>query len=395
MELLAPAGDFEKLKFAFLYGADAVYFGGQNYSLRANAKNFSLEEIKQATIYAHNLGKKVYVTVNIVFHDEDFKGLKKYLRYLATIKVDAVIVSDIAVIKMINENNLPLKIFLSTQVSVLNQKSALFWQKFGVKRIILAREASKKDIKSIKKIPGLEVETFVHGAMCTSFSGKCILSNYITNRDANRGGCAQICRWAFNVKNKPALNITAKDLNMVNHIADLIDLQVDSLKVEGRMRSIYYIATVILCYRRIIDKTLNHTLTKQEQLYYLNILNRCANRDSAPQFFTRLPKVSEQYFDNAIAASNQDFLGLVIKYDKKKQVAIIEQRNNFKIGDEVQFFHPEMETFNYKINTIYDKADNPIEIARHPQMIVKLPIKQPLKENTLMRIKIFDKNDFL
>ena len=210
-ELLAPAGDFERLKFAFLYGADAVYFGGQNFSLRANAKNFSQEEINEATRYAHNLGKKVYVTVNIVFYDEDINGLDEYLKYLDNIKVDGIIASDILVIKRVKELNLNLHISLSTQASALNSKTVKFWKNLGVNRVVLAREASKEEMKLIKST-GIEVETFIHGAMCTSFSGKCILSNYMTLRDSNRGGCAQICRWNFNVDNNPDLTITPKDL---------------------------------------------------------------------------------------------------------------------------------------------------------------------------------------
>ena len=197
IELLAPAGSLEKMKFAFLYGADAVYFGGKNYSLRANAKNFSLEEMKEAVFLAHSLNKHVYVTVNIVFHNEDLSGLEEYLRYLSSIKVDAIITSDIAVMNLINTKKIDLEIHVSTQASILNYEAALFYKKIGATRLVLAREASKYDIKRIKDETGLEIECFVHGAMCTSISGRCVLSNYCTNRDSNRGGCAQICRWMF------------------------------------------------------------------------------------------------------------------------------------------------------------------------------------------------------
>ena len=193
-ELLAPAGDFEKMKFAYLYGADAIYCGGQNFSLRANAKNFSLEELKEASSYAHSLGKKIYVTVNIVFHDENLTGLEEYLKYLDSINIDGIIASDIVVIKMCHNLNLGLSVCLSTQASTLNSRAVKFWQKLGVTRVVLAREASRKDLINIAKT-GVEIETFIHGAMCTSFSGKCVLSNYMTNRDSNRGGCAQVCRW--------------------------------------------------------------------------------------------------------------------------------------------------------------------------------------------------------
>lgn len=391
IELLAPAGRLENILFAFHYGADAVYFGGQKYSLRANAKNLDLEEIKKATILAHELGKKVYVTVNIVFHDNDFSGLEDYLKSLAKIGIDAIIASDISVVMLRNELNLPLEIHLSTQASVLNSKSALFWQRLGVKRIVLAREAHRDDIISIKKTTGLDLETFIHGAMCTSFSGKCVLSNYVTLRDANRGGCAQICRWNFQTQDKKDLLITPKDLNMVPFIKDMMDIGINSFKIEGRMRSIYYIATVILVYRRLIDKINEGTLTLKEQEYFLNILNRCANRDSTPQFYDKLPGVNEQYYVGREELSNQDFLGLVLEYDEKTKIAKIEQRNYFKVGDEVQFFGPDHETFNYKIKEILDENLDKIDVARHPQMIVYLKIDKTVAKYDMMRVKIFSK----
>lgn len=389
VELLAPAGRIENIYFAFHYGADAVYFGGQNYSLRANAKNLNLDEIKEATTLAHSLGKKVYVAVNIVFHDQNFAGLEEYLKSLDEIGVDAIIASDLSVVKMASELTLNFEVHLSTQASVLNSKSAKFWQSLGVKRIVLAREASRENIMAIKKM-GIDVECFIHGAMCCSFSGKCILSNYVTGRDANRGGCAQICRWNFACESGPDLLITPKDLNMVPFIKDMLDIGVNSFKIEGRMRSIYYIATVILVYRRIIDKILTNTLTEKEEKYYLNILNRCANRDSTPQFYDKLPGVDEQYFVGREELSNQDFLGLVLDYDAKENLVKIEQRNYFKVGDIVQFFGPDTPTFEATITEIYDENKEKISVARHPQMIVYLKIDQKLQKNDMMRIKVFD-----
>ena len=393
-ELLAPAGDFEKLEFAYLYGADAVYFGGQNFSLRANAKNFSLEDIKKATEYAHSLGKKVYVTVNIVFHNKDFDGLDEYLKYLDSINIDGIIASDIAVIKRVQELKLHFSVSLSTQASLLNTRAVKFWRNLGVTRVVLAREASREEVKKIKDT-GIEVETFIHGAMCTSFSGKCVLSNYMTLRDSNRGGCAQVCRWNFGVEGMPDLTITPKDLNMIPFIKDEIDLGVDSFKIEGRMRSIYYVATVIWCYRRMIDAAINNTLTIGLEKYYLNILNRCANRESTPQFYDKLPGVNEQYFNGRIEVSNQDFLGLVIGYDEEKCEVIVESRNYFKIGDVVEFFGPNMETITYKINKIYSDTDEEIDVSRHPKTVVKLPINENIEKNAMMRLKVFDKSEFI
>lgn len=394
IELLAPAGSLEKIKYALMYGADAVYFGYKNYSLRANAKNLDLDEIKTAVDYAHSLGKKVYVTVNIVFHNEDFKGLKDYLIYLSEIQVDAIITSDVAVMNMIRENNIDLCIHVSTQASILNYEAALFYKKLGATRVVLAREASEEDIKRIKRETGLEIECFVHGAMCTSISGRCVLSNYCTNRDSNRGGCAQICRWTFDYEKdgekvcEEPFSMTPKDLNMVPFIKDMIDAGVNSFKIEGRMRSIYYVSTVILIYRRLIDKILNNTLTSEYSSYALNILNRVANRESTPQFFDKLPGVNEQYYLGRCEYSNQDFLGLVIDY--KDGIATIEERNYFKIGDEVQFFGPSTETKNFRIEEILDEDGKIVEEANHPQMIVKIRVPFELKKHDMMRLKVFD-----
>ena len=391
IELLAPAGDIEKLKFALLYGADAVYIGGQNFSLRANAKNFSLEDIKEAVEFAHSLNKRVYVTVNIVFHDEDLSGLEQYLKELSLIKVDAIIVSDFYVIKLIEDKKIPLEVHVSTQASTLNSAAAKFYQKHGVKRIVLAREASKENIQKIKEKTGLDLECFVHGAMCTSISGRCVLSNFLTNRDANRGGCAQICRWTFQSENKPVFSMTSKDLNMVAHIESMIDIGVNSFKVEGRMRGIYYIATVILSYRKMIDKVLSHTLTIEDQQHYLKVLNRVANRESKDQFYKTFPDETDQYFLGREEVSNQDFLGLVLDYDEEHKIALIEQRNYFKVGDIVEFFGPNLEVSEYQIQEIQDEKGTKIEVANHPNMIVRLPIGFKVQKYDMMRIKMFDK----
>ena len=394
-ELLAPAGDFERLYFAFLYGADAVYFGGQNFGLRANAKNFNLEEIKKATEYAHSLGKKVYVTVNIVLHDSDFVGLDEYLKYLDEISVDSIIVSDIAVIKRVKELGLKIAMCLSTQASTMNSRAVKFWKNLGVTRVVLAREASREAIQRIKDT-GIEVEAFIHGAMCTSFSGKCVLSNYMTLRDANRGGCAQICRWDFERSDgEVPLTITPKDLNMVEFLEDEINMGIDSFKIEGRMRSIYYVATVIWCYRKMIDGIINKTITDADKKYYLAILNRCANRESAPQFFDKLPGETEQYFTGREELSNQDFLGLVVDYDEDAKIATIETRNYFEIGTEVEFFGPNTETFRIVLNKIYNDSMESIAVSRHPKTLVKIPVAQKLAKNDFMRLKAIDKSQIL
>lgn len=396
IELLAPAGDLEKLKIAFLYGADAVYIGGKEFSLRANAQNFTLEQIKEATHYAHLLKKKIYVTTNIVLHNENLEGLENYLKELDKIGIDAIIASDIIVLETAKKCHVKYELHLSTQSSVLNEGAAIFYKNLGVQRIVLAREASKDDIKAIKEKTNLDLECFIHGAMCTSISGKCVLSNYYTNRDANRGGCAQICRWMFNSDLSPTnFSMTSKDLNLISHIQEMIEIGVNSFKVEGRMRGIYYIATVILTYRRLIDGILNKTLKESDIKYSLDILNRCANRESTPQFFTTLPTEKEQYFLGRDEVSNQDFLGLVKGYDKEKKVVLIEERNIFHLGDTVEFFGPNLETFSLKLSKIYDEDDTPILVANHPGMLVKIPVPIELHEYDMMRLKVFDKKDYV
>ena len=394
IELLAPSGDLERLKIALLYGADAVYIGGQDYSLRANALNFSLDDIKEACSFAHKMKKRVYVTVNIVFHDKDLKGLEEYLLELDKCKVDAIIVSDVVVMDLWKKLKLKMELHVSTQASSLNYEVVKFYKDLGATRVVLAREASKEDIKRIKDETGVEIECFVHGAMCTSISGRCVLSNYATNRDSNRGGCAQVCRFIFNPDNSDQVfSMTPKDLNMVSALEEMIKVGVNSFKVEGRMRSVYYIATVIYVYRHLIDMVLNNTLTDQYRNYYLNILNRCANRDSTEQFFNGLPGKNEQYFLGREEVSNKDFLGFVLDY--KDGMATLEQRNYFKPGDVVEIFGPHKEPYTLTIpDELYDKDDNLIEVANHPQMIVKFKCPLALEPNDMMRLKMFDISSF-
>ena len=275
IELLSPAGDLEKLRIAYLYGADACYIGGKDYSLRANANNFSTNEIKEAVSFAHNLGKKIYVTLNIIFHNEDLEGVTKYLKELSKANVDAVIISDVFLIDIIKKETPNLKIFLSTQDSVTNKESVKYFMNKGVSRVVLARELTKDEIKEIYDETKCELEIFLHGAMCTSYSGRCVLSNYFTNRDSNRGGCCQVCRFCFNLdKDKePKFQIATKDLNLSKFIKDLIEINVTSLKVEGRMRGTYYLATVNSCYRNLIDAYYSNNQDEKLIERNINLLN--------------------------------------------------------------------------------------------------------------------------
>jgi len=383
----------DKLKIALLYGADAVYFGGRNYSLRANAKNLGIEEIEEACVYAHGLGKKVYVTVNIVFHNEDVDGLVEYLLELEKCGVDAIIVSDPLVINIVKENKINIPIHISTQYSSVNYETVKFFKSLGVERVVLGREVSRDEIKEIIDKTGVEVETFVHGAMCSSYSGRCVLSNYFTNRDANRGGCSQICRWSFDlcvdgekIDTDTKFTMCSKDLCMLECLSDMIEIGISSLKVEGRMRSIYYVATVINTYRRAIDDYYNGVLDRDKIDYYLKVLGRVANRDSCPQFYNRFPDVYEQYFLGREEASNQDYLGIVNSYDG--EYVTITQKNYFQPGDIVEFISPDRDTFSFKIEDIYDIDGNKLECARHPEQIIKFKLDREVYEFDMMRIKI-------
>lgn len=385
VEILSPAGDLERLKWALTYGADAVYIGGYNYSLRANANNFSIDEIKEAVTFAHNLNKKVYVTVNILFHNEDLKNLDDYLIELSNANVDAFIVSDMAVIKRINELKLKPELHISTQESSTNKYTIKFWENLGATRVVLGRECSKIDMIDIKENTNAELEVFIHGAMCTSYSGRCVLSNYVTKRDSNRGGCSQVCRFTFNMDDNNDFQIASKDLSMIDYLEDLINIGVSSLKIEGRMRSMYYIATVVDSYKKVRDMVLNNTLTEEKLNYYKKVLNRVSNRENRPQFFDKEPGVNEQYYTGREEASNQDFLGLIKKAD---DLVTIEQRNNFKIGDEIEVFGPNTAPQKFTLEYMVNEKMEETNVARHPREI--LYIKVPFKVNSgdILRVPI-------
>lgn len=390
IELMAPAGDIEKLKIALLYGADIVYIGGKKYSLRANASNFTIEDIKSSCIFAHKLGKKVYVTVNILFHDEDLEGVKAYLKELENVGVDAVIICDEFLIPIIKKETPKLKIVMSTQMSTSNTLSVKHFMEEGVDSIVLAREVTKKEIKEIYDETHADLEVFLHGAMCTCYSGRCVLSNYVTNRDSNRGGCAQVCRFCFDLdkKRKKNFSIATKDLNLADHIKDLIEIGVKHLKVEGRMRGTYYIATVINCYRNLIDAYYNNNWTKSNLERNLKFLSRVANRESTSQYFMNEATYKDQYYLDRMEVSNQDFLGLILDYDEKTSYATIEQRNYFKKGDKVNIFGPEKCDFDFVITDILNENNESIEIARHPKEILKIKVPRSVCKDSMMRIWI-------
>lgn len=386
VELLSPAGDLERLKVTLLYGADAVYIGGQKYSLRANATNFSLEEIKEGCDFAHKLNKKVYLTLNIVFHNEDMSEVEEYIKNVVDAGIDAFIVSDPFIISHIKNNYKNVEVHLSTQNSTSNYKAVEYFKNEGIDRVVLAREVGKKDMKEIIDKTHVDIEVFIHGAMCTCFSGRCALSNYVTNRDANRGGCAQVCRFAFKTDEEKDFTMATKDLNMAEYITDLIDIGVKSLKVEGRMRSLYYLATVIGTYREIIDRYYNKTLTKEimQELEYR--LSRVANREVSTHFFLKEADYDDQYYSGRQELSNQDYLGLITSYDKENNCIVLVERNYFKPGDKTEIFTPEGEIYKYTVDKIYDEDMKELEVARHPEQVLKLKFDHSLPAYSMIRL---------
>lgn len=386
VELLSPAGDLERLKVTLLYGADAVYIGGQAYSLRANATNFSLEEIKEGCTFAHKLNKKVYLTLNIVFHNEDMQDVESYIDNVVACGIDAFIVSDPFIISYIKNKHKNVEVHLSTQNSTSNYKAVEYFKNEGVDRVVLAREVGKDGMKEIIEKTGIDIEVFIHGAMCTCYSGRCALSNYVTNRDANRGGCAQVCRFAFKTTEDKDFTMATKDLNMAEYIKDLIEIGVKSLKVEGRMRSLYYLATVIGTYREIIDRYYNNTLTEDIMKVLEYRLSRVANREVSTQFFLKEADYTDQYYSGRQELSNQDYLGLITGYDEENNCIILVERNYFKPGDMTEIFTPDGEVYKYKIDKIYDENMQELELARHPEQVLKLKFPHKLKEYSMIRL---------
>ncbi len=387
-ELLLPAGDLNRLKIAIDYGADSVYIGGYDYSLRANANNFSLDEIKEAVDYAHERNKRVYVTVNMIFHNEDLEGLDNYLISLDNIGIDSYIVCDFAVIEAIKRLKLKTPFFISTQKSITNLEAIKFYKSLGAYKVVLARECTRDDIKYFKENIDTEIEVFIHGAMCTSYSGRCVMSNYVTLRDSNRGGCSQVCRFTFDNNTGHDYAFSSKDLNMIDYISDMMDLGIESYKVEGRMKSLYYIATVANAYRTIMDKKIDGSLTPDDIKYYKKVLNRVSNRENIAQFYNGVPDQNGQYYSGRQEVSNQDFLGVITSYDKDRKEAIIEQRNKFSVGDTIEVFGPKTNVQNFKVEYIINEDNENIDSAVHPQEKLKINIPFEVKNGDIMRIQI-------
>lgn len=397
-ELLAPAGNLEKLKIAVHYGADAVFIGGQEYGLRSNAGNFTFEEMKEGVEFAKKYGAKIYVTTNIFAHNENIDGLEDYLMGLKETGVAGIIVADPLIIETCRRLAPEIEVHLSTQQSLSNWKAVQFWKEEGLERVVLARETSAEEIREMKEKVDIEIEAFIHGAMCIAYSGRCTLSNHMTARDSNRGGCCQSCRWDYGLyrlegeseiplyaEGDAPFAMSPKDLKLIESIPLMIELGIDSLKIEGRMKSIHYVATVVSVYRKVIDAYCADPDNFAIQQEWLEELDKCANRDTAPAFFEGIPGYKEQMFGNHSKKTKFDFVGLVLDYNPETQIVTLQQRNHFKPGQEVEFFGPEIENFTQVIEKLWDEKGNELDAARHPLQIVRFKVNKPVYPNNMMR----------
>lgn len=400
IELLSPAGDMNKLKTAFYFGADAVYIGGKHFSLRALAENFTDEEILEAVEFAHNLGKKVYVTVNIFGRNDDIEQAEKYFKFLEQAKVDGAIVSDTGLIYLARTVAPNLPINLSTQANTLNYKTVEFWHKQGLKRVILARELALDEISEIKKrVPEMEIETFIHGAMCISYSGRCLLSDYRTGRSSNRGECVQACRWQYEIREKDSecgfmemqedergtYIMNSKDLNLLDYIADLDKAGVCSFKIEGRMKSEYYLATVVNAYRRAIDAYYELEDKYKENPLYQEELKKTAHREFTTAYITGFNDRTVNY-DDSQSKGTFKFMANVLSGNIDSEYALIEQRNRFKVGDELEVLSP-TKSFNkiIKIEKMENEKGERIEDAKLVQQKIRLYTDIKLNQGDILR----------
>lgn len=399
-EILAPAGNLEKLKMSVEYGADAVYFAGSQLGLRAGAQNFDREDLKEAIDYCHRHGVKAYITVNIIAHDKHFEGIEEYIQFLESIHVDAIIVSDPGVLLQVKQHAPNAEIHLSTQANTTNYQTANFWHEVGADRIVLARELTLEEIKSViqHKKDTLKIESFVHGAMCISYSGRCLLSSFMTNRHSNLGDCSHPCRWNYSVVEEKRPNeyypvieeengtfiYNSKDLCMVNNLKDLLEAGIDSFKIEGRMKSSYYNATVVRSYKNALMELMEG---KPFDPYWYEEIKKASHRDFTTGFYYGDPKEEGQLYTSSSYIREYDFIGLVTDYDPTTQMATVEQRNKFSIGDEIEIFGPDIRHFDYQIKEMYNSKGEPVESAPHPQEIIQIKIDKAIKPWYILRKK--------
>lgn len=404
IELLAPAGSLTKLKYAIEYGADAVYIGGEEFSLRVASQNFTLEEIKTGIEYAHERGKKVYITANIIPHNDDLKDFPDFVREVASLGADAIIVSDLGMFSIVKEVAPDLDIHISTQANNTNYESAKMWYKLGAKRVILARDLSFKEIEEIRNnIPSdAELECFVHGAMCVSYSGRCLLSNYLTHRDANKGACSHPCRWKYYLmeekrpgeympvfeNDRGTFLYNSKDLCMVEYIPELIKAGINSFKIEGRVKNELYVATVVGAYRRAIDAYLESGDNFKLDPAILEDLEKVSHREYTTGFYFNKPDENNQLYTSNTYIQDYTIVGVVIDYDKETGIATIEQRNRFFKGDEIEIIRPFNSSITFIADYMTDGEGNEIDVAPHPQMTVKLKPGEEVGAFAILRKKV-------
>ena len=397
-ELLAPAGTMEKLQMALAYGADAAYLGGARFGLRAFGGNFANEEIRAAVNLAHGAEKKIYVTVNVFPHNDDLVSLPDYLRFLADVEVDAVLVADLGVFMLAREVAPQLPVHISTQANNVNWRTVRAWQELGAERVVLARELSREEIREIRRHTDVELELFVHGAMCISYSGRCLLSSYFTGRDANRGGCAQSCRWKYALveESRPGecypieedargtYIMNSKDLCLLPYLDEVVDSGIDSLKIEGRMKSVHYVASVVKAYRMALDACLTGTSYKVRE-EWLTELEKVSHRSYTTGFFFGKTTEADQIYGSSSYEQTSDFVGLVRAYDEKTKIAAVEQRNNMRLGQEIEIFQPVGAAFRQKLAEMWDTEGQEIAAAPHPQQIIRIRMAQPVEVNSILR----------
>ncbi|CCU79405.1 peptidase, U32 family large subunit [C1] [Halanaerobium saccharolyticum subsp. saccharolyticum DSM 6643] len=401
IELLAPAGSLEKLKTAILFGADAVYCGGLNFGLRAGADNFSVAELQEGIEFAHQRHKKVYMTLNMIPHNKELAQLPEYIEKIKELNLDALIISDPGVFAFVKKEMPEMEIHISTQANNVNWASALFWAEQGAERIILARELSRAEIKEIAaKTEGqVELEYFVHGAMCISYSGRCLLSNYFVGRDANKGDCAQSCRWKYHLveeqrpgeyypieeNDQGTFIMNSRDLNLAEEIPELIEIGLSSLKVEGRMKSVHYAATVINTYRQLIDQYYQDPENYEADSELLAELRKISHRDYTKGFYYGEPGSEGQRYQSSSYLRSYDFMGVVKDYDAAAKEVVIEVRNKIFKGDELEFVVPGQKTFTSRADYLLDEEGTEIEAAPHPKQLIRVPLENEIPSGSLLR----------
>lgn len=401
VELLAPAGDLDRLKIAIRYGANAVYIGGKRFSLRSRASNFDLKDIAEGVEFAHRHDAHVHVTVNMLPHEEDLEGISEYLKDLESIGVDAIIVASLSIMQLAKKIAPKLEVHVSTQHSSTNSSVVKLYESLGMDRVVLARECTLDDVTKTTANSNLPIEAFIHGGMCVSYSGRCTLSNNMTNRDANRGGCAQSCRWKYRLyegdmklnEDDHMFSMSSKDLCAMKYIPALIDAGVSSFKIEGRMKSQYYLATIVRTYRMLIDEYYETGSISQKRMqWYYEELSKAENRLSAGGFYGGVPGMKDHLYGINGAGVSQEFIAYVLDYDEEKQIAKLEVRNNFSSGIDAEAFGATTPNQMFVMDTLYDEDGEVVDVARNPMDILYTKISVKLKKHDMIR-KVIKKRE--